>query len=69
MDVEAKNQIYQIVRQLATEGKSIIFVSSEVEELPLVCDRILLLQQGTLTRTLTSPVSTEELMAEILASH
>ncbi|MGY3072882.1 ABC-type sugar transport system ATPase subunit [Ewingella americana] len=69
VDVEAKNQIYQIVRQLAAEGKSIIFVSSEVEELPLVCDRILLLQQGTLTRTLTSPVSTEELMAEILASH
>lgn len=69
VDVEAKNQIYQIVRQLAAEGKSIIFVSSEVEELPLVCDRILLLQKGTLTRPLTSPVSTEELMAEILASH
>ncbi|RJT46336.1 sugar ABC transporter ATP-binding protein [Rahnella woolbedingensis] len=69
VDVEAKNQIYQIVRQLASEGKSIIFVSSEIEELPLVCDRILLLQKGTLTRTLTSPVNTETLMAEILASH
>ncbi|WP_413733454.1 sugar ABC transporter ATP-binding protein [Sodalis sp. RH21] len=69
VDVEAKNQIYQIVRQLAAEGKSIIFVSSEVEELPLVCDRVLLLQQGTLTKTLISPIKMDELMAEILASH
>jgi simple sugar transport system ATP-binding protein len=34
VDVEAKNQIYRIARELAAEGKSIIFVSSEVEELP-----------------------------------
>ncbi|WP_347072416.1 ATP-binding cassette domain-containing protein, partial [Escherichia coli] len=41
VDIEAKAQIYAIIRQLAAEGRSIIFVSSEIEELPLVCDRAL----------------------------
>ncbi len=36
VDIEAKQQIYRIVRELAAEGKSVVFISSEVEELPLV---------------------------------
>ncbi|XPE62696.1 hypothetical protein ACNKHU_15415 [Shigella flexneri] len=51
VDIEAKQQIYRIVRELAAEGKSVVFISSEVEELPLVCDRILLLQHGTFSRS------------------
>ena len=66
VDVEAKNQIYRIARELAAEGKSIIFVSSEVEELPQVCDRILLLQQGTIVKEFISPVDAEQLMSEVL---
>ena len=46
VDVEAKRQIYTIIRKLAGEGKSIIFVSSEIEELPKVCDRVLVLRGG-----------------------
>lgn len=66
VDVEAKNQIYRIARELAAEGKSIIFVSSEVEELPQVCDRILLLQQGRIAKEFISPVDVEQLMSEVL---
>lgn len=69
VDIEAKQQIYRIVRELAQEGKSVVFISSEVEELPLVCDRILLLQQGTFTREFVSPVSVDELMSAILSVH
>jgi ABC-type Na+ transport system ATPase subunit NatA len=47
VDVEAKAQIYAIIRQLAAEGRSVIFVSSEIEELPLVCDRVLVLRDGS----------------------
>ena len=46
-----------------------VFISSEVEELPLVCDRILLLQQGTFTREFVSPVSVDALMSAILSVH
>ncbi|MFK3705695.1 sugar ABC transporter ATP-binding protein [Klebsiella sp. NPDC088457] len=69
VDIEAKQQIYRIVRELAAEGKSVIFISSEVEELPLVCDRILLLQNGTFTREFFAPVNVDELMSAILSTH
>ncbi len=68
VDIEAKQQIYRIVRELAAEGKSVVFISSEVEELPLVCDRILLLQNGTFTREFHSPVSVDALMSAILSA-
>ncbi|MGL4724249.1 MAG: sugar ABC transporter ATP-binding protein [Scandinavium sp.] len=69
VDIEAKQQIYRIVRELAAEGKSVVFISSEVEELPLVCDRILLLQHGTFTQEFRSPVSVDALMSAILSVH
>jgi ABC-type sugar transport system ATPase subunit len=49
VDVEAKAQIYRIVRELAAEGAAVLFVSSELEELPLVCDRVLALRGGRLS--------------------
>jgi simple sugar transport system ATP-binding protein len=69
VDIEAKQQIYRIVRELAAEGKSVVFISSEIEELPLVCDRILLLQNGEFTRELLAPVNVDELMSAILSTH
>jgi simple sugar transport system ATP-binding protein len=69
VDIEAKQQIYRIVRELAQEGRSVVFISSEVEELPLVCDRILLLQHGTFSREFRSPVGVDELMSAILSVH
>ncbi|MEL4015241.1 sugar ABC transporter ATP-binding protein [Dryocola clanedunensis] len=69
VDIEAKQQIYRIVRDLAREGKSVLFISSEVEELPLVCDRILLLQHGTFSREFHSPVSVDALMSALLSTH
>jgi simple sugar transport system ATP-binding protein len=69
VDIEAKQQIYRIVRELAAEGKSVVFISSEVEELPLVCDRILLLQQGVFTQEFRAPVRVDALMSAILSTH
>lgn len=53
----------------AAEGKSVVFISSEVEELPLVCDRILLLQHGTFSQEFHSPVNVDETMSAILSVH
>ena len=47
VDIEAKQQIYRIRRELSPlKEKALYSISSEIEELPLVCDRILLLQDG-----------------------
>lgn len=46
IDVGAKFEIYQIILNLAAEGKSIIMVSSELPELLGICDRILVMSNG-----------------------
>ena len=46
MEVEAKRQIYDQMRLLADDGRAGVFVSSEVEELADVCDRIVVLRGG-----------------------
>lgn len=46
IDVGAKYEIYQIILNLAAEGKSVIMVSSELPELLGVCDRILVMSNG-----------------------
>jgi ribose transport system ATP-binding protein len=46
IDVQAKQQIFQIMWDLSREGVSSIFVSSELEELVEVCHRILVMKKG-----------------------
>lgn len=46
VDVEAKDQIYGLIRELADRGVSVLLVSSETEELFLVCDRIAVMNNG-----------------------
>ena len=48
IDVGAKAEIYTLLRRLATAGKALLVVSSELPELMLLCDRILVLSRGRL---------------------
>ncbi len=48
IDVGAKSEIYNIIRNLRREGKSIIIFSSELPEIVNMCDRIYLLYDGVL---------------------
>ena len=48
IDVGAKYEIYQLIIELATKGKSVLMVSSEMPELLGVCDRILVMSGGRL---------------------
>ncbi|MFV0430096.1 MAG: sugar ABC transporter ATP-binding protein [Arachnia sp.] len=69
VDVRSKGQIYDIIREIAGQGVAVVFVSSELEELPLVCDRVLVLQAGTITQEFTSPhFTTAELLAAAMAT-
>jgi len=47
IDVQAKEQIFQIMWDLSRDGVSSVFVSSELEELLEVCHRIVVLRNGT----------------------
>ncbi|MFC3996239.1 sugar ABC transporter ATP-binding protein [Nocardiopsis sediminis] len=69
VDVEAKAQIYGIVRELAEQGAAVLFVSSELEELPLVCDRVLALRAGRLHGEFTGDdITLDNIMAAAMAA-
>jgi ABC-type sugar transport system ATPase subunit len=46
VDIRSKRQIYDIIRELAAEGASILLVSSELEEIEALCQRVILLHRG-----------------------
>jgi ribose transport system ATP-binding protein len=46
IDVAAKHEIYAIADRLAESGAAILFISSEIEELIAMCDRILVMSRG-----------------------
>ena len=48
VDVGAKAEIQRMVRELAAEGSACIVVSSEIEEISAVCDRVIVLNRGKL---------------------
>jgi ABC-type sugar transport system ATPase subunit len=67
IDVAAKQQIFELVRKLAREGIGVLFVSSEIEEVLDVCDRILVIHEGALTADLShNAVSLDELIARTM---
>ena len=48
IDVAAKHDVYSIMDRLAGEGGGILFITSEIEELVAICDRILVMSRGEL---------------------
>ena len=46
VDVGAKFEIYEIIDRIAAGGTAVLFISSELEELLGMCDRILVMGQG-----------------------
>jgi ABC-type sugar transport system ATPase subunit len=46
VDVGAKEEIYHLLAQMAEEGMAVLIISSEIEELMGLCDRILVMHRG-----------------------
>lgn len=49
IDVGAKSEIYQLIQQLAHEGKAVIVISSELAEVQRLADRIIVMCEGRIT--------------------
>jgi ribose transport system ATP-binding protein len=64
IDVGAKFEIYRLLAELAAKGKAIIIVSSEMEELMALCDRIAVMSDGRLVRTLAAGEWSKETILE-----
>jgi ribose transport system ATP-binding protein len=59
IDVGTKQEIYQLLRRLADSGAAIIFYSTDYDELIGCCDRVLVLYDGAIKRTLVGAEITE----------
>ena len=60
IDINAKNEIYKLILQLADEGLAIIVVSSELPEILAVSDRILVMAEGSITAEFPVSEATED---------
>jgi ribose transport system ATP-binding protein len=60
IDVGAKGEIYALIRKLAAEGVSVIVISSEMEEVLGISDRIAVMHEGRITGILNRPQFSEE---------
>ena len=67
IDVGAKYEIYKLIIGLASEGKGIIMVSSEMGELLGMCDRILVISGGRVAGELTRGEATQEKIMALAA--
>ena len=59
IDINAKSEIYKLIKQLAAEGLGIIVVSSELPEILAISDRVLVLCEGELTANIPIKEATE----------
>ena len=69
IDVGAKYEIYQLIIDLANEGKSVIVVSSEMPELLGICDRIMVMSNGHLSGILDIEDATQEEIMRLAAQY
>ena len=69
IDVGAKYEIYQLLINIAKEGKGVLMVSSEMPELLGICDRILVLSGGRLAGEVDPKNTTQEEIMTLAAKY
>ena len=68
VDVDGKEEIYDIMEELAAAGKAVVFISSEFSELVGVCHRVLVLSEGRIIGELEGDAVTEPAIVELCYS-
>jgi ABC-type sugar transport system ATPase subunit len=60
VDVGAKQEIYALINKLAAQGTAIMLISSEMEEVIALSDRVLVMNQGAIAGELVGDQITED---------
>lgn len=69
IDVGAKYEIYQLILDLANQGKTVLMVSSEMPELLGVCDRIIVMSGGQVAGEVDAKTTTQEEIMALAAKY
>ena len=67
IDIGAKNEIYKMLNNLASQGKSIIMISSEMPEVLRMSHRIMVMCEGRITGELTAEEAGQEQIMQYAA--
>jgi ribose transport system ATP-binding protein len=59
IDVRTKQEIYRLLRALAGQGKSVLYYTSELEEVQLVCDRVVVIFGGRVVDAFPAAIADE----------
>lgn len=65
VDVGARSAVLQATREAAQQGTAVLYCSAEVEDLAAVCDRVLVLVDGVVSREVTHPFTPASLLDAI----
>ena len=60
IDIQTKRQIYDLLREIADTGSSVLIYTSELPEIPQVCDRVLVVYNGQVVHEQAAATATEE---------
>ncbi|HLW92313.1 MAG TPA: sugar ABC transporter ATP-binding protein [Roseiarcus sp.] len=60
VDVGSRAEIHRLVRELASKGMAVLVISSEPEELPDLCDRVLIMAEGRIVAELSGEALTRD---------
>ena len=60
IDVNAKVEVYKLIGEFVSQGGAVILVSSEVQELEGICDRVIVMHNGRITSELTGKQISKE---------
>ncbi|BAM01901.1 MULTISPECIES: sugar ABC transporter ATP-binding protein [Caldilinea] len=67
VDVGSKNEIHELIKQLAREGMGLLVISDDIPELLQTCNRILLMRNGTIVEEILPRETNEnELAAKLI---
>jgi ribose transport system ATP-binding protein len=69
IDVGAKSEIYDLINQLAADGAAVIVISSDLEEILRISDRIAVMHEGALTGVLSRAEASEETIMRLAVGH
>ncbi|MEZ4835818.1 MAG: hypothetical protein R2873_28115 [Caldilineaceae bacterium] len=59
IDIQTKREIYALLRELAAGGAAVLLYTSELAEIPLVCDRVIILYNGAIVAEQDAAGATE----------
>ena len=65
VDIGSKNEIYEVIEKMAEEGAAVLFISSELEEILRISDRILVMHEGRITGELSRAEADEESVMQL----